>query len=171
MNFAVENKGQIIIYQTPEGETELEVKLERDTLWLNQYQFADLFETDRTSILKHIRNIFEAGELSKNETCVKFAQVRKEGKRSDWGARPREICRAFQRVETKNRHQDISDLLSDGGPSRMHHEPHAGPSKVRHENVTPPARAGADLYAHTCHIFNPYVLYQAGSFYGAKDFC
>lgn len=82
MNFASENKGQIIIYQTPEGETELEVILERDTLWLNQYQLADLFETDRTSILKHIRNIIGSSELQENATCAKFAQVRKEGKRS-----------------------------------------------------------------------------------------
>jgi len=82
MNSADQNKGRIIIYQTPEGETELEVKLERDTLWLNQYQLADLFETDRTSILKHIRNTYEIGELSENSTCAKFAQVRKEGKRS-----------------------------------------------------------------------------------------
>ena len=55
MKLAMENKGEIIIYQTPEGKTELEVRVERETLWLNQYQLADLFETDRTSILKHIR--------------------------------------------------------------------------------------------------------------------
>jgi hypothetical protein len=73
MNSALENKGQIIIYQTPEGETELEVKLERNTLWLNQYQLADLFDTDRTSILKHIRNTYKIGELSENSTCAKFA--------------------------------------------------------------------------------------------------
>ena len=80
MNSAEQNKGRIIIYQTQEGETELEVKLERDTLWLNQYQLTDLFETDRTSILKHIRNIIKTGELPEDSTCAKFAQVRKEGK-------------------------------------------------------------------------------------------
>ncbi len=82
MNSAEQNKGRIIIYQTPEGETELEVKLERETLWLNQHQLADLFETDRTSILKHIRNIIKIGELPEDSTCAKIAQVRKEGKRS-----------------------------------------------------------------------------------------
>lgn len=78
----MENKGEIIIYQTPEGKTELEVKLERETLWLDQYQLADLFQTDRTSILKHIKNIYETDELPESSTCAKFAQVRKEGKRS-----------------------------------------------------------------------------------------
>ncbi|MBM4350012.1 MAG: Fic/DOC family protein [Deltaproteobacteria bacterium] len=82
MKSAAQNRGQIIIYRTPEGKTELEVKLERETLWLNQYQLTDLFETDRTSILKHIKNIYETSELSENATCAKFAQVRKEGKRS-----------------------------------------------------------------------------------------
>jgi prophage maintenance system killer protein/phage regulator Rha-like protein len=82
MKSAIKNKGEIIIYQTPEGNTELEVKLERESLWLNQYQLAELFETDRTSILKHIRNIYETCELPKESTCAKFAQVQKEGERS-----------------------------------------------------------------------------------------
>lgn len=78
----MDGKGEIVIYQTPEGKTELEVKLERETLWLHQYQLAELFETDRTSILKHIRNIYETGELSEDATCAKFAQVQTEGRRS-----------------------------------------------------------------------------------------
>lgn len=82
MNSAMENKGEIIIYQTPEGKTELEVRLDRDTLWLHQYQLADLFETDRTSVLKHIKNIYQTDELPESSTCAKFAQVRKEGRRS-----------------------------------------------------------------------------------------
>ena len=82
MKSAMENKGEIIIFQTPEGKTELEVKLERETLWLSQYQLANLFETDRTSIIKHIKNIYETSELPEDTTCAKFAQVQKEGKRS-----------------------------------------------------------------------------------------
>jgi prophage maintenance system killer protein len=76
------SKGEIVIYQTSEGKTEIEVKLERETLWLHQYQLAELFETDRTSILKHIKNIYETDELSEDATCAKFAQVQAEGKRS-----------------------------------------------------------------------------------------
>ncbi len=71
----MENKGEIIIYQTPEGKTELEVIVDKETLWLSQYQLADLFETDRTSILKHIKNIYETSELPEKSTCAKFAQV------------------------------------------------------------------------------------------------
>ncbi len=54
---SVAGKGSIVIYQTPEGKAELEVKLEHETPWLHQYPLAELFETDRTSILRHIRNI------------------------------------------------------------------------------------------------------------------
>lgn len=60
---------------------ELEVKLEHETLWLHQYQLAELFETDRSSLVKHITNIYKTGELSEDSTCAKFAQVRLEGKR------------------------------------------------------------------------------------------
>jgi hypothetical protein len=76
------DKGEIVIYQTPEGKTELEVRLEQETLWLKQNQLADLFDTDRTSILKHIKNIYVTGELSEQATCAKFAQIQSEGGRS-----------------------------------------------------------------------------------------
>lgn len=72
---------QIEIYQTSDGQTAIEVQFDGDTFWLNQYQLADLFKTDRTSILKHLQNIYSTKELSETATCVKFAQVRKEGKR------------------------------------------------------------------------------------------
>jgi hypothetical protein len=67
------DKGEIVIYQTPEGKTELEVKLEQETLWLDQYQVAKLFQTDRASVLKHIGNIYKTGELSEEATCARFA--------------------------------------------------------------------------------------------------
>jgi hypothetical protein len=75
----MENK--IEIYQTADGKTVVEVKFQEETVWLNQYQLAVLFETDRTSIAKHIKNIYEVRELEEFSTCAKFAQVRKEGKR------------------------------------------------------------------------------------------
>jgi len=70
-----EDRGQIVIYQRKGSGAELRVTLKDETLWLNQYQIADLFETDRTSILKHIKNIYATRELSKTSTCAKFAQV------------------------------------------------------------------------------------------------
>lgn len=75
------NKGEIIIYQTPEGHVSLNVRLENETVWLDQYQMSDLFSTDRTSISRHIRNIYKSEELEENSTCAKFAQVQKEGNR------------------------------------------------------------------------------------------
>ncbi len=75
----MENK--IEIYITPDGQTEIKVNFDKDTVWLNQYQLAELFKIDRTSITKHLKNIFETGELDEISTCAKIAQVRQEGKR------------------------------------------------------------------------------------------
>ena len=69
------NTDQIIIYQTSDGSTAVEVKLVDNSIWLNQYQLSDLFNTDRTSIAKHIRAIYISGELVENSTCAKIAQV------------------------------------------------------------------------------------------------
>lgn len=71
----------IVIYQTADNQTQVEVQFEGETFWLNQYQLANLFQTDRTSILKHLQNIYASGELVEKATCAKFAQVRQEGKR------------------------------------------------------------------------------------------
>jgi len=71
----------IVIYQTEDGQTELKVHLEGDTVWLSQAQIAELFATDRTSIIRHINNIYKSDELSKEATCAKIAQVQQEGKR------------------------------------------------------------------------------------------
>ncbi len=73
---------QIVIYDAGNGSTTIEVKLTGDTIWLNQYQLADLFQTDRTSVAKHIRNIYQTEELDEESTCAKIAQVRNEGVRS-----------------------------------------------------------------------------------------
>jgi hypothetical protein len=69
------NEGKIIIYQAPDGTSHLEVRLEEDTVWLDQYQMAELFNTDRTSVLRHIRNIYATEELEESSTCAKIAQV------------------------------------------------------------------------------------------------
>ena len=72
----------IIIYQTEDGEIKLDVKMEKDTVWLTQVQMGELFQTDRTSIVRHINNIYKSHELEIESTCAKIAQVRKEGKRN-----------------------------------------------------------------------------------------
>lgn len=75
------NTGEIILYQ-PDSTVQLEVRIDANTVWLTQAQMALLFNVDRTVIVKHIGNIYKTFELDEISTCVKFAQVRSEGKRS-----------------------------------------------------------------------------------------
>ena len=74
-----ENK--IVIYQTEDGQTQIDVRLENDTVWLTQAQMVDLFKSSRTNILEHIQHIYEDEELDGISTCRKFRQVQKEGNR------------------------------------------------------------------------------------------
>ncbi len=73
---------KIVIYQTEDGHTQIDVRLENDTVWLTQAQMAELFQTDRTSIVRHINNIYRVDELDREATCAKIAQVQIEGKRT-----------------------------------------------------------------------------------------
>ena len=73
--------GEILIYQTDDGQTNIEVKIEDDTVWLTQQQMSELFQTSRTNVVEHIKHIYEEGELDEISTCRKFRQVRKEGNR------------------------------------------------------------------------------------------
>lgn len=75
------NNSEIQIFTTKDGKTEIEVQLDNETVWLNQYQLESLFETDRTSINRHISNIYRTEELEEKSTCAKIAQVQKEGDR------------------------------------------------------------------------------------------
>ena len=72
-----ENK--IIIYQTEDGQTQIDVRLENETVWLTQAQMAELFDKDRTVIGRHIRNIYKEEELEQDITCAKFAHMGSEG--------------------------------------------------------------------------------------------
>ena len=76
-----QNKGEIVIYQTEDGQTSLEVKLIEETVWLNLNQMAELFKRDKSVISRHISNIFKTGELSKEATVAKYATVQMEGGR------------------------------------------------------------------------------------------
>ena len=73
--------GEILIYQTDDGQTNIEVKIEDDTVWLTQQQMSELFQTSRTNVVEHIKYIYEEGELDEISTCRNFRQVRKEGNR------------------------------------------------------------------------------------------
>ncbi|GHV67349.1 hypothetical protein FACS1894199_12640 [Bacteroidia bacterium] len=65
----IKNKGEIVIYQTPDGVAELDVHLEGETVWLTQEQIAQLFGTKRPAITKHLNNIYKGGELEEYSTC------------------------------------------------------------------------------------------------------
>lgn len=73
---------QIIIYQTEDGKTKLDVRLENETAWLTQKLMAELFQTTSQNITIHLKNIFEEGELDEQSTCKEFLQVQKEGNRN-----------------------------------------------------------------------------------------
>ena len=76
-----EKQGDIVIYQTEDGGTKIDVRFEGETVWLTQQQMAELFGSSRTNIVEHIRHIYEEGELDEDSTCRKFRQVRDEGGR------------------------------------------------------------------------------------------
>jgi hypothetical protein len=77
----MENKGEVIIYQTEDGKTKLEVRLENETVWLTQKLMAELFQTSIPNINMHLSTIFEEGELVEDSTIKDFLIVQKEGSR------------------------------------------------------------------------------------------
>ena len=74
-------KSNIIIYQSEDGQTHIEVRMDEDTVWLTQQQMSDLYQTSRTNVIEHIKHIYEDGELVEEATCRKIRQVRQEGTR------------------------------------------------------------------------------------------
>lgn len=78
----MENNSEIILYQTSNGETKIDVRLEDETVWLNQKQMADLFQTTVSNINMHLKNIFEEGELEPAATIKNSLIVRLEGNRT-----------------------------------------------------------------------------------------
>ena len=71
---------EIKIYKTPDGKTSVEVKLEKETVWLTQKQMAELFDRDSDTIGLHLKNIYQSGELEEVSTAEKYSVVRQEGK-------------------------------------------------------------------------------------------
>ena len=76
-----QNKGQIILYQTQDGESKIEVTLANETVWLTADQMAELFQRNKSTISRHIRNVIESGELQEERTVAFFATVQNEGGR------------------------------------------------------------------------------------------
>ena len=74
----MDNRGNIVIYQTKDGKKSIDVKLENETVWLTQAQMAELFQKDRTVIGRYINNVYREGELERDITCAKIAHVQIE---------------------------------------------------------------------------------------------
>jgi hypothetical protein len=72
---------EFLLYTTPNGKVKVEIFLRDENIWLTQAKIAELFDTERSVVTKHLQNIFSEGELDKNSTCANFAQVQIEGKR------------------------------------------------------------------------------------------
>lgn len=75
------DKGQFLLYQTPDGVSKIEVKLQDDTVWLSLDQMAELFQRNKSTISRHIKNVLEEGELLADSTIANFATVQNEGNR------------------------------------------------------------------------------------------
>lgn len=76
-----EPTGEVIVYQREDGAPAIEVRLDAETVWLSQQQIAELFQTSRTNVVEHIRNVYDERELDEQATCRDFRQVRIEGDR------------------------------------------------------------------------------------------
>ncbi len=92
-------QNQIVIYQTEDGQTQIDVRLENDTVWLTQAQMAMLFEKTPQNITMHIGNAYKEGELARDSTCKEYLQVQQEGKR---------------KVSRKVKYYDLDVIISVG---------------------------------------------------------
>ncbi len=76
--------GQFLVYQAEDGAARLEVRLEDENLWLSINHMAELFGIDKSGISRHLKNIFETGELVRNSVVAKFATTAADGKNYQW---------------------------------------------------------------------------------------
>ena len=93
------DENKIVIYQTEDGQTQIDVRLENDTVWLTQAQMAELFQKTPQNITMHIGNAYKEGELERESTCKEYLQVQQEGKR---------------KVSRKVKYYDLDVIISVG---------------------------------------------------------
>ncbi len=77
----MDDKGQFLLYQTPDGDSQIEVKLQNDTVWLSLDQMAELFQRNKSTISRHIKNVLEDGELEEDSVVANFATTATDGKK------------------------------------------------------------------------------------------
>lgn len=118
--------GDIIIYQTDDGLTKVDVRVENETVWLSQQQMAELFDTTKQNISLHIKKIFEEEELYENSTVKEFLTVQKEGNR---------------KVERKVKYYNLDMILSSTGEKVL-----IGASNVSHDQAIKKAKSEYKKY-------------------------
>lgn len=100
-----ESKGEVVIYESEDGETRLDVSLKQDTVWLSQLQMAELFGKDKRTISWHINNVFKERELKKDRTVQEYWTVQNEGGR---------------KVKRKIEHYSLDVIISVGYRIKSH---------------------------------------------------
>jgi hypothetical protein len=101
----MENKGEILLYQSEDGTTKIDVRLENETVWLTQKSMAELFQTTPQNITLHLRNIYNEHELDEFSTCKDFLQVQQEGTR---------------KVERRQKFYNLDAIISVGYRIKSH---------------------------------------------------
>jgi len=96
---SINSGGEVVLYEAPDGEVRLDVRLERETVWLTQLQMATLFGTTPENVLMHLKNVYAEKELAERSTTKDFLAVRTEGKR---------------RVRRKLKHYNLDAIISVG---------------------------------------------------------
>lgn len=101
----MESESNIIIYQTEDGDTKLDVRLENETVWMTQKAIAELYQTSPQNVTLHIKNIYKEEELFSEATCKDYLQVQKEGARE---------------VKRKAKHYNLEVIMAIGYRVRSH---------------------------------------------------
>jgi len=101
----MKKNSEILLYQTEDGQTKVEVRMENETVWLTQAQMVELFQTTKQNISLHIKNIYEEGELHEVSTVKEYLTVQKEGTRE---------------VQRKIGHYNLDVIISVGYRVKSH---------------------------------------------------
>ena len=91
----LENKGEVLIYQSEDGLTHIDVKMEDETVWLTQLQLCELYQTSKSNVSEHIKHIFAEGELDENSVVRKFRTTASDGKNQHLGGQSNEMQSGF----------------------------------------------------------------------------
>ena len=104
-----ENYGEIVIFQSDDGLVKIDVSMHDDTVWLNLEQMSQLFDRDKSTISRHIKNVFDVGELQHDSTVANFATVQNEGIRKVERNIDLDISRSF--IEDVNKEKAFRSFV------------------------------------------------------------